>query len=153
LKKQYEAMFLFDPGFATDFANAEKEIRRIMDRAEAEIVLCRRWDERKLAYEVEGRKRGVYVLTYFLAEPSRIRGIERDVQLSESVLRALVLQAEGLTREHMEQFMPSERRMEGHPDADDGERPARRARTTVAVANGDEGPAPDDRGEAETDNG
>ncbi len=149
MKKQYEAMFLFDPGFAGDFANAEQEIRRIMDRAEAEIVLCRRWDERKLAYEVKGRKRGVYALTYFLAEPSRIRGVERDAQLSESVLRVLVLQAEGLTREHMEQFMPSERRAESHPDTDDGERPARRPRTTVAVADGDEESAPDDR--AETD--
>lgn len=152
MKKQYEAMFLFDPGFAGDLANAEQEIRRIMDRAEAEIVLCRRWDERKLAYEIAGRKRGVYVLTYFLADPSRIRGLERDVQLSESVLRVLVLRADGLTREHMEQFMPSERRTESHPDADEGERPVRRPRTTVAVVDGDEEPAPDDRTETATDN-
>ncbi len=149
MKKQYEAMFLFDSGFAGDFANAEQEIRRIMDRAEAEIVLCRRWDERKLAYEVKGRKRGVYALTYFLAEPSRIRGVERDAQLSESVLRVLVLRADGLTRDHMEQFMPSERRAESHPETDNGERPSRRTRTTVAVADGDASPDPEPR--AETD--
>ena len=152
MKKQYEAMFLFDPGFAGDFANAEQEIQRILDRAEAEIILCCRWDERKLAYEVDGRKRGVYALTYFLVDPTRLRGIERYVQLSESVLRVLILRADGLSREDMEKFVPSERRAEPQPEAENGEKPARPPRTPVAVAEGDAVPEkkpPSESGDAE----
>ncbi|MEK6799101.1 MAG: 30S ribosomal protein S6 [Planctomycetota bacterium] len=99
---QYEAMFVFDPTFGASFEECEKEIRRIMDRAQAEIVLCRRWDERRLAYKIKGRKRGVYVLVFFKAPMPRISGLERDARLSEHILRMLVLRADEVTPEAME---------------------------------------------------
>ncbi len=51
----YEAMFLFDPTFAGSFENCEAEIKRIMDRAEGQIVFLRKWEERRLAYKLKGR--------------------------------------------------------------------------------------------------
>lgn len=102
--RKYEAMFLFDPTFAADGANAETEIRRIMDRAGSEMILMGKWDERKLAYPIKKRKRGCYVLTYFNGEPGRIKEIERDCHLSEHVLRVLVTQAEDLSIERMEKI-------------------------------------------------
>ncbi len=100
---QYEAMFLFDPTFGSSLENCEAEIRRILGRAEAEIVFCKRWDERRLAYKIKGRKRGLYVLVYFKSHPSKITAMERDAQLSEHVLRLLVLRADETTPEMMEQ--------------------------------------------------
>ena len=99
---QYEAMFLFDPTFGSSFENCEAEVRRIMERAEAKVLFCRKWEERRLAYRVKGRKRGVYVLVYFKCAPGKIASIERDVKLSEPVLRILILRAEGVTPEMME---------------------------------------------------
>ena len=104
---QYEAMFLFDPTFGSSYENCEKEIRRLMERAQAEIILCGKWDERRLAFKIAGRKRGVYVLVYFKAPPDKIVSLERDVQLSEDVLRILVVRAEGLTRDQMERALPT----------------------------------------------
>ena len=98
----YEAMFLFDPTFAASFENCEGEIKRIMDRAEGEIVFLRKWEERRLAYKLKGRKRGLYVLVYFKAPAGKITGFERDAMLSENVLRLLVLRADGMTPELME---------------------------------------------------
>ena len=103
----YEAMFLFDSTFASDFAKVEQEVGRLMERAGAEIVVCRKWDERKLAYDIKGHKRGCYVLTFFRADPGRITGIERDAQLSEPVLRVLILRADHMTAEGMEAAYPS----------------------------------------------
>lgn len=100
--KQYEAMFLFDPTFGASIEACEAEIRRLMERAEAEILLCRKWDERRLAYQIDGRKRGVYVLVYFKAPPDKIAPLERDAKLSENVLRLLVLSADEVDREAME---------------------------------------------------
>lgn len=102
--KKYEAMFLFDPTFAADATGAEDEIRRILERAGAELILLIKWDERKLAYPIKKRKRGCYYLTYFKSDPERIKDIERDCQLSEHVLRVLVTQAEELSRERMEKI-------------------------------------------------
>jgi small subunit ribosomal protein S6 len=95
-------MFLFDPTFGSSFESCEAEVRRLMERVDAEIVFCRKWDERRLAYRIKGRKRGVYVLVYFKAEPNKIVPLERDVQLAENILRVLILRADGVTPEMME---------------------------------------------------
>lgn len=106
---QYEAMFLFDPAAAPDFAKAKEEVERILGRAEAETVFLEKWDERKLAYEIKGCKRGLYLLCYFKCDGDHIVALERDVSLSESVLRVLITRAEGVTSEQMERFMPQKR--------------------------------------------
>lgn len=98
----YEAMFLFDPTFASDFTRVEQEVGRIIERAAGQIVVSKKWDERKLAYEIKGRKRGCYVLTFFRAPKDGIAGIERDVQLSESILRVLIFNADHMTEEDMQ---------------------------------------------------
>ena len=107
--RQYEGMFVFDASFAADLSKPEAEIRRILERAQAELVFCRKWDERRLAYEIRGRKRGTYILTYFTCRPEAIVGIERDAQLSERVLRLLVLRADRVTAERMGQFAPEKK--------------------------------------------
>lgn len=100
--KLYEAMFVMDVQTAPDTGAMEAEIKRILGRAEAEILVCRRWEDRRLAYEINGRKRGSYWLTYFNAPTDKVAGIERDVQLSEKVLRVLVLRVEEVPKSELE---------------------------------------------------
>ena len=101
----YEGMFLLDPSFGSRWDDAQGEVERVLGRAGAEVLACVKWDERKLAYEIEGRRRGLYVLTYFKAGTDRIGGIERDVQLSEHVLRVLVMHAEHTTEEKIQELV------------------------------------------------
>lgn len=102
--KRYEGMFLFDSAGARDWAAIDQEVRRLLGRIGAEPLVCVKFDERKLAYEIKRRKRGTYVLTYFNAPPERITELERDAQLSESVLRMLVLRAEHVTDERIREL-------------------------------------------------
>ncbi len=129
--RQYEAMFIFDATFAADSGNVDNEVGRLMERAGAEIIVSRKWEERRLAFDIKKRKRGCYVLTYFRADPDRIAGIEHDVALSEKVLRVLILNAEGLSREHMESKYPA--------------KPAERVEPAVAEA-----PAAETKGDGAT---
>ncbi|MEE9295424.1 MAG: 30S ribosomal protein S6 [Phycisphaerae bacterium] len=105
--RQYEAMFLFDSTFAGEPGKTDAEIERILNRADAEIIVSRKWDERRLAYEIKRHKRGCYVLTYFRAEPDRIAGIERDGVLSESVLRMIVVRADDISRSRIDAMYPA----------------------------------------------
>ena len=105
---QYEAMFVFDPTFGSSFEKCEEEVRRLIERAQGQILACRKWDERRLAYRIRGRKRGVYALVFFEAAPDRIPPLERDAKLSENILRLLVLRADGLTPEAMERALPTQ---------------------------------------------
>ena len=63
----YEGMFLFDPAVGAKAEAVQGEIDRLMSRAEAEVIATRPLEERRLAYEIKGRKRGMYVLTYLRA--------------------------------------------------------------------------------------
>ncbi|MCK6455979.1 MAG: 30S ribosomal protein S6 [Phycisphaerae bacterium] len=101
----YEAMFLMNPAVHPEWPAAEAEIRRVLERAEAKVLALQKWDERKLAYEIRGQKRGIYGLTYFEAAGDKIGGLERDAQLSEGILRLLVVRADGITAEQIEKVM------------------------------------------------
>jgi len=103
--KTYEAMFLMDPSMSNDWPAAEAELKRILDRAEARVLGIKNWDERKLAYPMGQYKRGLYALAFFEAAPEKIAGIERDVQLSERLLRVLVLRRDRMTREHVQKAL------------------------------------------------
>jgi ribosomal protein S6 len=102
--RRYEALFLFDTTAARDWAAIEEEVRRLCGRVGAELLVCVKFDERKLAYEIARRKRGTYVLAYFDAPPERINDMERDLRLSELILRGLVLRAEKITEERLAQL-------------------------------------------------
>jgi small subunit ribosomal protein S6 len=119
--KRYEGMFLFDSSAARDWSAIEHEVRRLCGRIGATLLVCVKFDERKLAYEVRRRKRGTYVLCYFDAPPERIRELERDAQLSELILRLLVLRRD-LSEERLAELQawPAENALQ--PLSGDGRR-------------------------------
>ncbi len=98
----YEAMFLFPQTATADLAGALDHVESILGRAGAEIVSICKWDERRLAYDIKGNKRGLYFLVYFKADRAKIAGIERDCNLSEQLLRAMVLRADHVPTEEIE---------------------------------------------------
>lgn len=120
--RRYEGMFLFDNTTTHQWSEMEAEVRRLCDRIQADLQVCVKFDERKLAYEIKGRKRGTYVLTYFSADPARITDLERDAELSEVILRLLVLRAEHLSEERLAELraLPPEQPLQ--PISSDGRR-------------------------------
>jgi small subunit ribosomal protein S6 len=102
-KKLYEGMFLVDSGLAgSDWDGVLASIENILQRAEAETISLQKWGERKLAYDIDHKSRGTYVLCYFRADGSRIAGIEKDVRLSERIMRVLILRADKHMTEQIE---------------------------------------------------
>ncbi|WP_428386489.1 30S ribosomal protein S6 [Mucisphaera sp.] len=94
-KVLYEGMFLAEQGaVASDFGGVVEHLRGLLDRAEAEIVVLRKWEERRLAYSINGQKRGTFFLAIFKAPPRNLQGLERDCKLSELILRQMVLKAD-----------------------------------------------------------
>jgi ribosomal protein S6 len=58
----------------------------------AKILSSRRWDERRLAYPIEGQQRGTYLLVYFAVDTQAVAAIRRDLQFNESLLRSLLVE-------------------------------------------------------------
>ncbi len=57
----------------------------------AKILSSRRWDERRLAYAMQGQHRGTYLLTYFAVDTQALTAIRRDLQFNEAVMRSLLI--------------------------------------------------------------
>jgi ribosomal protein S6 len=93
--RKYEAMIILDSAKAgTDWDGVMGRVRELMEREGAEIERLGKWDERRLAYEVKGQRRGTYVLACFSAPTGSITVMRRMFELSEDVLKALILRPE-----------------------------------------------------------
>lgn len=102
----YEAMFLLGPNQPTSDA-AFEPIQAVLGRFDADILGIKLWDERRLAYEVQGYKRGTYILTYFKMDPTKITELEHECQLSEAILRVLFLRRDEVTEKELEADTPA----------------------------------------------
>ena len=103
---QYEAMFLFGQAAAQDLEGAINQVRQIVERHEGQVLVLKKWDERKLAYEIKKQKRGTYIICYYRGPGAAVSAIERDVNLSENILRVLITDAAHLSQKEMEAVEP-----------------------------------------------
>jgi small subunit ribosomal protein S6 len=104
----YEALFLVDSVLAVaQWDHVMELVQKMLDRCQASVISIRKWDERKLAYVTHGKGRGTYILAYFECLSSAVAQIERDVRLSEEILRALVIRTDRMNREDMDKPTPA----------------------------------------------
>src|SRR4051812_26743161 len=137
--KQYEAMFLFPPPGVVDVDGMIKNAQGMIERHGGKILVIKKWDERKLAYEIKRQKRGTYIVAFYQGPGASVGAIERDVNLSEDILRVLITDASHLNEKEMNAVEPQpiQPREERAPwDRPDFNRPMRRD---------DRGPRNDDR--------
>lgn len=88
---KYEGMFLLDHGKVKNDVDAGiAHVRELLEKHGASIVELAKWDERKLAYEINNQKRGIYVLCYFESEGDQLDAFRHDVALSETIVRMLI---------------------------------------------------------------
>lgn len=97
----YEAMFLITQAEAADLGGVVEHITDILTRHKADLIAMKKWDERRLAYEIDKQRRGIYLLVYFYADGPELTLIERDFNLSERVLRQLILRVDHMTEDQM----------------------------------------------------
>jgi len=101
-------MFLVDSADAgSDWDGINAAVKRTLERAEAEIVSIRKWDDRRLAYDIRGTSRGTYILCYFKVDGRKIQGIEKAVQLSEKIIRVLILSTEQMSQDDIDKDTPA----------------------------------------------
>ena len=89
---QYEVMYVIDPALE-DSARTEL-INRFSDLVKkngGEVDRVDEWGKRRLAYAIQYKTEGYYVLVNFQAEAELPRELERNLQISDSVIRYQVI--------------------------------------------------------------
>ncbi|MEM7165246.1 MAG: 30S ribosomal protein S6 [Planctomycetota bacterium] len=139
----YEGMFLFDANdTARDWAALESHVGTLMTKHNAALEYAERWPDQRLAYEVKGVKKGTYYLTYFRAPGDSIAPIRRDAELSERILRLLVIREDWLEEEMgNRREAASQRAVQAAEAAEKAAEEAENAEKAEAAASSEETPA------------
>ena len=131
----YEGMFIFDAArFSQDPNGVSGQVAEMIEAAGGEVLVSRLWEERRLAYPIEGHRKGAYWLSYFKVDGLKIAELERKCQLSPTVVRVLFLKVDAriidTLVEHAKtgHFRPQAAEDEGSGVDDDGDDKPRASR-------------------------
>jgi small subunit ribosomal protein S6 len=88
----YEELFIIRPDAVDEeITPIVEQIRGIITTAGGTVDKEERWGVRKLAYRVQKRNEGFYVLLQFSTDPQTVKEIERRLRVNDSVLKFLTV--------------------------------------------------------------
>jgi len=86
--RRYESMVVFRGDLQEAGTKEQVErVRKLLEGQGAEISGMHEWGLRELAYEIEKERRGFYVLVEYVATAAAVAELERNLKLSDAVLR------------------------------------------------------------------
>lgn len=89
--RNYEVVFIVHPDLEeTAFNDVVDRIKGWITEADGNIANVDVWGKRKMAYPIRKQREGQYVLINAQMNPSSISELERNIRLTEPVLRHLV---------------------------------------------------------------
>jgi small subunit ribosomal protein S6 len=99
MTREYELVYIFDSTLEEEAINERleqfHELLKCPESTEP-ITGINHWGKRTLAYEVDGKDVGYYVVVQFESRPDLLGELERALKLDEAVMRYLVVLNEGL---------------------------------------------------------
>ena len=92
---QYEALYIILPDLDEEATHASIEkFKGIVESNNGEIVAIDEWGKKRLAYEINDKTEGYYVLMSFNSAPEFPKELERNFKNDEQILRYLVTRKE-----------------------------------------------------------
>ena len=92
METAYEATFILDTHYAEEqVVGIIDKYSGVITRANGTVDDVDRWDPRRLAYEVKGKREGLYVVLNFRSEPAAKDELDRIFRISDDVLRHLII--------------------------------------------------------------
>ena len=85
-------MFILDSGrFARDPEGIAAQVDKMVQDAGGEILVSRQWEERRLAYPINGQRKGLYWLMYFRLDSLKLAELNRQFSLFDANIRNLFI--------------------------------------------------------------
>ena len=92
---KYEALYIITPELDEEANRAVIEkFKGIAESNGAEISEINEWGKRKLAYAIDYKTEGYYVLMTFASAPELPKELERNLKNDEKILRYLITRVE-----------------------------------------------------------
>lgn len=89
---KYETTFILEPGLDENRVNEEIErVGQWVRDLGGEVLEVQRWGKRRLSYEINRRRDGIYTLLLYQGPGATVKEVERRLRLNESVMRVLTV--------------------------------------------------------------
>jgi small subunit ribosomal protein S6 len=124
----YEVVYIFDAAMDEAAINEKLEqYHKLVTGEGGEVAAVDHWSNRQLAYPIDKKKSGYYVVAHLQGEPGALPEFERALKLDETLLRYLVVLNEGEPTNGMSILAPKPvlARPPEVDDDDDDDRPPR----------------------------
>ena len=90
--KKYELMFIINPTILEEGRETViAKVNNILTTAGATVLKSEKWEERKLAYPIDKKKTGFYVLTTLEMDGTKLTEVESKLNITEEVMRYIVV--------------------------------------------------------------
>lgn len=91
--REYETIYILRPDIDADGADrVAQRVTEVVEREQGRLVKFEAWGRRKLAYEVNKQRKGVYVYVKYLGKGGLVQELERNLRLQDVVLKHLTVQ-------------------------------------------------------------
>jgi small subunit ribosomal protein S6 len=88
----YEAVFIVATGQSDEFyTGVVEKYRGVVNNSGGNVTDLDRWDARRLAYEVKGKREGVYFVMNFTSEAASKDELDRIFRITDDTLRHLIV--------------------------------------------------------------
>ncbi len=86
--RKYEAFYIVNPSLEDDAVQTIADrFKGVVEAQGGTVEKAAKWEKRKLAYEINGLKEGNYVLMYFEADAKAPQELNRQMRISDDVVR------------------------------------------------------------------
>lgn len=91
----YDCFLLFDSNkYNRDPGGVSAKMHKAIEDLGGEILASRMWEERKLAFPINGHGKGTYWICYFNMDTLKLAEFNRACKLDENILRHLVIKVD-----------------------------------------------------------
>ncbi|MEY9214457.1 30S ribosomal protein S6 [Thermobifida halotolerans] len=93
--RRYEVMIILDPSLdeRTVSPSLEQFLSVVRDEG-GSVEKVDVWGKRRLAYDIAKNSEGIYAVVDLTAEPATVKELDRQLNLTEAILRTKVLRPE-----------------------------------------------------------
>ena len=87
----YEVVYIIDPNQGEEAVAATVEKFKTLAEQHSSVVEVEEWGKRRLAYAIDYKTEGYYVLMSFSCEPSFPRELDRVLGITDGILRSMIV--------------------------------------------------------------
>ncbi len=90
--KKYEMMYIINPTILEEEREALiGKVAALLTKFGANVLKNEKWGERKLAYPIDKKKTGFYVLTTFEIDGTKLMEVETNLNITEGLMRYIIV--------------------------------------------------------------